>query len=207
MVENPNNQPRPYDVVLGGNNPPPAMDNGSVGLPSSKPQDKEVRVPVFDSNGTPAAPTQLSKARRWLEIGKAREVSKNGVFSVQLIEKASPPYNQSISVDTDSAPPDVQPKSQTTTSSTVPTTPTNHQISLVESFGSAVVNVLKGLLWVLAVVGVLAAMGWGVVWFWWIIPIYLFGRLWHWAGKEGNGGCVSWLVWLFLVFAAASVFI
>lgn len=41
-------------------------------------------VPVLDQDGKPLAPTRPSRARRWMETGKARKVWMKGHFAVQL---------------------------------------------------------------------------------------------------------------------------
>ena len=40
-------------------------------------------VPVLDRNGVPLAPTRPSRARHWLETGRATKVWRNGHFAVQ----------------------------------------------------------------------------------------------------------------------------
>ena len=49
----------------------------------------QATVPVLDSDGEPLAPTRPSRARRWLETGKARKAWLSGHFAVQLIELAN----------------------------------------------------------------------------------------------------------------------
>ena len=45
----------------------------------------QTSVPVLDKGGTPLAPTRPSRARRWLETGKAVRCWKHGRFAVQLV--------------------------------------------------------------------------------------------------------------------------
>ena len=45
----------------------------------------QTTVPVLDKGGTPLAPTRPSRARRWLEAGKAVRCWKHGRFAVQLV--------------------------------------------------------------------------------------------------------------------------
>ena len=45
----------------------------------------QTSVPVLDRDGTPLAPTRPSRARRWLETGKAIRCWKHGRFAVQLV--------------------------------------------------------------------------------------------------------------------------
>ena len=45
----------------------------------------QTTVPVLDRDGTPLAPTRPSRARRWLETGKAVRCWKHGRFAVQLV--------------------------------------------------------------------------------------------------------------------------
>ena len=47
----------------------------------------QTTVPVLDNGGTPLAPTRPSRARRWLETGKAVRCWKHGRFAVQLINQ------------------------------------------------------------------------------------------------------------------------
>ena len=46
-------------------------------------------VPVLDNTGNPLSPTRPSRARKWVEIGKAVKVWKHGRFAVQLTRKHS----------------------------------------------------------------------------------------------------------------------
>ena len=46
----------------------------------------QTSVPVLDREGQPVAPTRPSRARRWLESGRAVRVWKNGHFAVQLAD-------------------------------------------------------------------------------------------------------------------------
>ena len=49
-----------------------------------------LRVPVLAPDGEPLMPTKASRARRWIEQGKATHIrTKLGVFAVQLIEESS----------------------------------------------------------------------------------------------------------------------
>ena len=52
----------------------------------------QVSVPVLDQDGQPLSPTRPSRARRWLESGKAVKVWKHGHFCVQLIGATAEPY-------------------------------------------------------------------------------------------------------------------
>ena len=45
----------------------------------------QITVPVLDCNGRPLAPTRPSRARRWLESGRAVKVWRNQHFAVQLL--------------------------------------------------------------------------------------------------------------------------
>ena len=45
----------------------------------------QTTVPVLDRDGAPLAPTRPSRARRWLEIGKAVRRWRHGQFAVQLV--------------------------------------------------------------------------------------------------------------------------
>ena len=46
----------------------------------------QVSVPVLDQDGKPVSPTRPSRARRWLESGRAIKVWKHGMFAVQLTD-------------------------------------------------------------------------------------------------------------------------
>lgn len=61
-------------------------------------QDKEstIMVPVVDSLNQPLMPTISSRARRWIEQGKATPFWKFGIFCVRLNQKPSSRYMQSI---------------------------------------------------------------------------------------------------------------
>jgi len=60
------------------------------------------RVPVFAPDGEPLMPTKPSRARKWIERGKARQVrTKLGIFGVQLIEEPSGRIKQKIVVGID----------------------------------------------------------------------------------------------------------
>ena len=45
-----------------------------------------IAVPVLDCNGNPLAPTRPSRARRWLESGRAVKVWRNQHFAIQLLD-------------------------------------------------------------------------------------------------------------------------
>lgn len=56
-----------------------------------------MRVPVLNPDGSPAMPTKSSRARRWLQEGKARVVYNNlNVFCVQLIAEPSGRDTQAV---------------------------------------------------------------------------------------------------------------
>ena len=46
----------------------------------------QTSVPVLDQDGQPLAPTRPSRARRWLESGRAVKVWKKGKFAVRLTD-------------------------------------------------------------------------------------------------------------------------
>ena len=46
----------------------------------------QISVPVLDQNGKPISPTRPSRARRWMESGRAVKVWKHGHFAVQLTD-------------------------------------------------------------------------------------------------------------------------
>ena len=57
----------------------------------------KIRVPVVHPDGSPAMPTLSSRARRWIEEGKAvPKRTKTGIFYVQLIEEPSGRDKQDI---------------------------------------------------------------------------------------------------------------
>ena len=61
-----------------------------------------IRVPVLNSDGSPAMPTKASRARRWIKEGKAKVVPNDlKVFVVQLIEESSGRKTQDISLGID----------------------------------------------------------------------------------------------------------
>jgi hypothetical protein len=78
MAENSNNHPRPYDVVLGGNNPPVKVSRGSTGKQSSQAQTSSVRVNTGlageQSSQSQVSPTQSSD----VEKNSERETSTVG---------------------------------------------------------------------------------------------------------------------------------
>ena len=45
-------------------------------------------VPVLDQHGAPLAPTRPSRARRWIESGKAIGCWKHGRFAVQILNRS-----------------------------------------------------------------------------------------------------------------------
>ena len=60
------------------------------------------RVPVLAPNGEPLMPAKASRARRWIEEGKAIPVkTKLGIFAVQLVEEPSGREKQPIVVGID----------------------------------------------------------------------------------------------------------
>ena len=58
-------------------------------------------VPVVDKNQNPLMPTKPSRARKWIESGKAAPFWKNGVFCVRLNVNPSDVYKQEIAVGVD----------------------------------------------------------------------------------------------------------
>ena len=48
-------------------------------------------VPVLDQHGAPLAPTRPSRARRWIESGKAIGCWKHGRFAVQILNRSLGP--------------------------------------------------------------------------------------------------------------------
>ncbi|BAY44220.1 hypothetical protein SAMD00079811_33270 [Scytonema sp. HK-05] len=61
-----------------------------------------IRVPVVDKEGKPLMPTTASRARRWMEQGKAvPKWSDLGVFYVQLVELPSGYETQPINIGID----------------------------------------------------------------------------------------------------------
>lgn len=60
------------------------------------------RVPVLNPDGSPAMPTQASRARRWVRDGKAKVVQNDlRVFCVQLIKEPTGRNTQDISLGID----------------------------------------------------------------------------------------------------------
>jgi hypothetical protein len=170
MANNSNNQPKPFDAVLGGNKPPTKASTGSTGKQSSQPQTPSTTVNPETRATTPTTP-----------------------------------INCQTNLDSGSTPPTAQPNSQTMPTSTVATTPSNHQTSLIEGISSAVVNVLKALLWILGgfvIVGILTVIGWGIISFWWVIAICL---VWLWVGKYEKHNWASWLCLGCLILLGFSV--
>jgi hypothetical protein len=72
MAENPNNQPRPYDVVLGGNNPLAKVSTGATGKQSTQAQTTSARVNTNltgeQSSQSQGAPTQSSTVEKSSEL-------------------------------------------------------------------------------------------------------------------------------------------
>lgn len=61
-----------------------------------------MRVSVLNPDGSPAMPTKLSRARRWLKVGKARVVYNDiNIFCVQLIAEPSGRDTQPVVLDID----------------------------------------------------------------------------------------------------------
>ena len=56
-------------------------------------------VPVLNQDGTPLTPTRPSRARRWLESGKATKTWLHGHFAVKLTEKQEHPQTPEISLN------------------------------------------------------------------------------------------------------------
>ena len=62
----------------------------------------QITVPVLDCDGRPLAPTRPSRARRWLESGRAVKVWRNQHFAVQLLNidaEACAVPNMTLNVD------------------------------------------------------------------------------------------------------------
>ena len=72
MAENPNNQPRPYDVVLGGNNPLAKVSPGATGKQSTQAQITSARVSTNltgeQSSQSQGSLTQSSTVEKSLEL-------------------------------------------------------------------------------------------------------------------------------------------
>ena len=49
----------------------------------------QTTVPVLDRDGAPMAPTRPSRARRWLETGRAVRCWKHGRFAVQIVNRSA----------------------------------------------------------------------------------------------------------------------
>lgn len=65
----------------------------------SKPPIGKIRVPVTNPDGSPAMPTLSSRARRWIEKGKAKPMrTKTGIFYVQLLVEPSGKEKQDITL-------------------------------------------------------------------------------------------------------------
>src|SRR4028119_1005597 len=61
-----------------------------------------MRVPVLSPEGQPLMPTKPSRARRWLQSGKAKVVHNDlGIFTIQLMFESSGTNTQPISVGVD----------------------------------------------------------------------------------------------------------
>ena len=58
-------------------------------------------VPVLNKDGTPLAPTRPSRARRWLESGKATKEWQHGLFAVRLTEQYEDPKTPDTSLNID----------------------------------------------------------------------------------------------------------
>lgn len=57
----------------------------------------KIRIPVINPDGSPAMPTLSSRARRWIEKGKAKSMrTKTGIFYVQLLVEPSGRNKQDI---------------------------------------------------------------------------------------------------------------
>ena len=58
-------------------------------------------VPVLNTDGTPLAPTKPSRARRWIETGKAAKEWKHGLFAVRLVSHLEEAATPEISLNID----------------------------------------------------------------------------------------------------------
>ena len=58
-------------------------------------------VPVIDPDGKPLAPTKPSRARRWIESGKAAKEWKHGIFAVRLTSHLQEVVTPEISLNID----------------------------------------------------------------------------------------------------------
>ena len=56
-------------------------------------------VPVLNQDGAPLAPTRPSRARRWLESGKATKEWRHGHFAVRLTEQYQDPVTPETSLN------------------------------------------------------------------------------------------------------------
>ena len=63
--------------------------------------DNQKTVPVLDTEGKPLVPTRPSRARRWLETGKAKKVWVQGHFAVQLTENLNDSSTPEMSINID----------------------------------------------------------------------------------------------------------
>ena len=57
-------------------------------------------VPVLDRDGLPLAPARPSRARRWLESGRASKVWTKGIFAVQLHDLNTNVSNFALNINT-----------------------------------------------------------------------------------------------------------
>ena len=58
-------------------------------------------IPVLNNDGTPLAPTRPSRARRWIETGKAAKEWKHGLFAVRLVSHLQEAVTPEISLNID----------------------------------------------------------------------------------------------------------